>query len=285
MGKCLYPRKGSVHTAPEGAGGRPAIGTPLNDMTWEQIREISDLGLAADYFAVGDTKSITINGTVGLTTISSLSVDAFILGIDHNASVEGSNLIHFGLGKIGGVDVCLCDSEYNTTATTSGYFTMNTSNTNAGGWSSCHMRKTVLGSDSTPTSPTANTLLAALPADLRAVMKAITKYSDNTGGGSDTASYVTATTDYLPLLAEFEIAGARSKANSAEQNYQVQYAYYSAGNSKVKHKHNATGTVVIWWLRSVAASGGGIFCRVYTDGTVSTRSASYSFGVSPIFAV
>ena len=72
------------------------------------------------------------------------------------------------------------------------------------------MRKTVLGSNSaSATSPTANTLLAALPADLRAVMKPATKYSDNTGGGSDTASYVTSTTDLLPLLSEFEYHGAR----------------------------------------------------------------------------
>ena len=41
------------------------------------------------------------------------------------------------------------------------------------------MRSKVLGSASSPTSPTANTLLAALPADLRAVMKSCTKYTDN----------------------------------------------------------------------------------------------------------
>lgn len=118
---------------------------------------------------------------------------------------------------------------------------MNTSNTNSGGWNNSHMRKTVLGSNSaSATSPTANTLLAALPADLRAVMKPATKYSDNTGGGSDAASYVTSTTDLLPLLSEFEYHGARSYANSAEKNYQAQYDYYRAGNSKVHYKHNAT---------------------------------------------
>ena len=56
---------------------------------------------------------------------------------------------------------------------------------------------------------------------------------------------MTSTTDYLPLLAEFEIHGARTYANSAEQNYQQQYAYYQAGNSKVHYKHNATGTAAM----------------------------------------
>ena len=162
---------------------------------------------------------------------------------------------------------------------------MNTSNTNSGGWNNSHMRKTVLGSNATPTSPTANTLLACLPADLRADMKSVTKYSDNTGGGSNTASYVTATTDYLWLLSEFEVHGRRSYANSAEQNSQAQYDYYKAGNSKVKNKHDATTKAAYWWLRSVYASNGRSFCRVNTDGGATNGSTYRSCGVAPGFAV
>ena len=101
-------------------------------------------------------------------------------------------------------------------------------------------------------------------------MKPITKYSDNTGGGSNTASYVTSTTDYLPLLAEFEYHGARTYANSAEQNYQQQYAYYQAGNSKVHYKHNATGTAADAWCRSVHAGDTSLFCLVSTGGSART---------------
>ena len=148
------------------------------------------------------------------------------------------------------------------------------------------MRKTVLGSNSaSATSPTANTLLAALPADLRAVMKPATKYSDNTGGGSDTASYVTSTTDLLPLLSEFEYHGARSYANSAEKNYQAQYDYYRAGNSKVHYKHNATGTAATVWCRSVRSSNSGHFCLVYTDGGARLDSAHSSWALAPCFFV
>ena len=82
------------------------------------------------------------------------------------------------------------------------------------------MRTVLLGNNNTPTSPLSGSFIAALPADLRKVMKGVTKYSDNTGGGSDTASYVTATTDYLWLLAEWEVFGAREETNSAEKNYQ-----------------------------------------------------------------
>lgn len=273
------------------SGGKPGMEKPvgfspvLNENTWAQIRKASDAGIASNLWSVGDTKTITINGTVGVEPFSNLSIDAFILGFDHNASVEGSNRIHFQIGKINGVDVCLCDANYNSNQSASVSFTMNTSNTNSGGWNNSHMRKTVLGSDKAPISPTANTLLAALPSDLRAVMKAITKYTDNTGGGSDTASYVTTTTDYLPLLSEFEVHGARTYANSAEQNYQKRYDYYKAGNSKIKNKHNATTTVVFWWLRSPYATSATVFCLVEGNGLAYYLAANFSFGVAPIFAV
>ena len=260
------------------------ISSTLNSNSWATIKAVSDAGQGDNYWDVGDTKTITINGTVGATSFSNLSINVFILGFNHNASREGSNRIHFKIGKIGGTQVGLCDSSYGSSTSTSGKFTMNTSNTNSGGWAGSHMRTTVLGSDTTPTSPRANTLLAALPADLRAVMKPITKYSDNTGGGSNTASYVTSTTDYLPLLSEFEVQGARSYANSAEQNYQQQYAYYQAGNSKVHYKHDATGTAAFAWCRSVYATNTSGFCLVYTGGSADYTSAGSSWAVAPGFA-
>ena len=260
------------------------ISSTLNSNSWATIKAVSDAGQGANYWDVGDTKQITINGQVGNTNISNLAINVFIIGFNHNASREGSNRIHFKIGKIGSTQVGLCDNEYGNYTSTSGAFTMNTSNTNSGGWANSHMRKTVLGSDATPTSPRANTLLAALPSDLRAVMKPITKYSDNTGGGNNTASYVTSTTDYLPLLSEFEIQGTRSYANSAEQNYQQQYAYYQAGNSKVHYKHNATGTAAIAWCRSVYAANTGYFCRVGTNGSATSGGAGNSWAVAPGFA-
>ena len=261
-----------------------AISNTLNSNSWATIKAVSDAGQGANYWDVGDTKQITINGQVGNTNISNLAINVFIIGFNHNASREGSNRIHFKIGKISNTQVGLCDSEYGNYTSTSGAFTMNTSNTNSGGWANSHMRKTVLGSDASPTSPRANTLLAALPADLRAVMKPITKYSDNTGGGNNTASYVTSTTDYLPLLSEFEYHGARTYANSAEQNFQQQYAYYQAGNSKVHYKHNATGTAAYAWCRSVYATSTYFFCIVYTNGSAYYDNAGYSWAVAPGFA-
>lgn len=257
----------------------------LNNNDWATIRAVSDASQGANYWSVGDTKTITINGAVGNTTFSNLSVDAFILGFNHNSSREGANRIHFKIGKIGGKQIALVDSHYGSSGTSASYFQMNASNTNRGGWNGSSMRKTLLGNSGTPTSPPSNSLLAALPADLRAVMKAVTKYSDNTGGGSDTASYVTSTTDYLFLLSEFEYHGARTYANSAEKNYQAQYDYFKVGNSKIHYKHNATGTAAFAWCRSVGSKYFYAFCRVLTDGLGHAYGATASGGVAPGFAV
>lgn len=264
------------------------VDATLNNNDWDLIQHVSNGSAGANYWAVGDTKQITINGTVGNTTFSNLSVWAFILGFDHNSSVEGTGRIHFQIGKTaqtGGTDICLIGSKYNSSSTSAGYFNMNYSYSNSGGWKSSKMRTVLLGNNNTPTSPLSGSLIAALPSDLRAVMKGTTKYSDNTGDGSNTASYVTATTDYLWLLAEYEVFGTQSYANSAEQNYQKQYTYYANGNSKVKYRHRDTSSTAAWWLRSTYATNSSTFCRVHTSGSASYSGAHYLYGLAPAFCV
>ena len=263
-----------------------SISNTLASNSWATIRAVSDAGKGSNYWSVGDAKGITINGKVGATTFSNLAISVFILGFNHNASREGNNRIHFQIGKINGTLVGLVDGNYGNSTSTTGAFTMNTSYTNSGGWNNSHMRKTVLGSNSaSATSPAANTLLAALPADLRAVMKPATKYSDNTGGGSNTASYVTATRDLLALLAEFEYFGVRTYANSAEQNYQAQYDYYKAGNSKIHYKHNATGTAAFAHCRSANSGDTSFFCRAAPYNNIAIGYSDDSFAIAPCFFV
>ena len=280
--------EGTNYTAPTNKTCSVGVTLPtttLNDNDWSTIKEASDAGTASSYWAVGDTKSIVINGTVVGFNISNLTINAFILGFNHNASREGNNRIHFQIGKIGSTPVALCDNNYNSTGSSQG-FRMNTSNTNQGGWASSYMRNTVLGNSGTPSSPTANSLMAALPSALRAVMKAATKYTDNVGNDTgNVQSNVTSTQDYLFLLAEFEVFGTRNWANSYEQNYQVQYAYYQAGNSRIAYRHTSTASAVWWFLRSPYYDSNYSFLLVNTDGTYTSYRATYSGGVRPGFAV
>ena len=306
---------GTNHNAPSNktvsvsAEFLPAVGTALNACSWEDISKIAAAGLADTYWDVGATKTITINGTVGTLSLSNLSVDVFIIGFDHNSSVEGTNKIHFQIGKISSKQVGLCCGSYNSYKTDgTKIFNMNHwGNYNYGGWAGCDLRYDILGStDVAPsgygsavttsrvgysasatcaTNPVANTLMAALPSDLRAVMKGVTKYADAVGNSSNVAANVKAFTDYLFLLAEFEVQGARTYANQYEQNYQKQYAYYSAGNSKVFYKHNGTTTAAYWWLRSARYNNSNSFCNVSTDGSAHRGNARNARALAPGFVV
>lgn len=252
----------------------------LNDNKWDTISKIASAGQAQNYWAVGDTKEIIINGPVDTrVTFDNLAIWAYIIGFDHNSAVEGTGRIHFQIGKTAqndGESVCLCDNAYGSNYMTSG-FTMNNGATTSGGWEACKMRKTLLGNDSTPDSPSAGSLLAALPSDLRKALKACTKYTKNNG--------VTATEDYLWLLSEFEVFGSRSYANSGEKNYQAQYDYYANGNSKVKYGHNATSTKRDWFLRSPHDTNTLCFCIANSSGSKYFNRADGSRGVAPAFCV
>lgn len=265
----------------------------LNSMSWADIRKVSDAGLASSYWSVGDVKQVTINGTVGSTAISNFSTNAFIIGFNHNSAREGTNKIHFQLGitAAGGNKISFVDGTYGSYNANQGSFTMNpasgsSSSTNAGGWENSHMRKTVLGSQNTPASPGTKTFLAALPQELRNVMKSVTKYSDNTGGTTNAVSAMTATTDYLFLLSEHEVFGTRSYGSQHEATYQEQYAYYKvSSNTKVFYRHSANTSTARWWLRSVAAGNTNIFCIVNAGGAAAGSYSGYSRGVAPGFCV
>lgn len=264
---------GTNHTAPSDKTINVTVSLPdtsLANNTPDIIAAAAKSGQAANYWSVGDKVGIAVNGSFGGLSYNN-TVYAFILGFNHNSSVEGGNSIHFQFGKTAaGVDIAFVNS-YGSTSTG---FCMNTSNTNSGGWNNSYMRKTICPA-----------FLAALPKAWQNIIAACTKYSDNTGGGSNTASYVTATSDKIWLLSEMEVQGTRSYANSAEANYQKQYDYYRNGNSKVKYQHTATTSACTWWLRSVYAGYTSYFCIVTTDGSAGSNYAYNSYGFAPGFKV
>ena len=287
------------------------LSSTLNDNTWEQIRKASDIDAGASLWPVGATKEIEVKGTIGTLSIDE-KLWVFIIGFNHNANYEGSHKIHFQgfkTAQAGGTDVGLVDNGYGNSYTDgTKYFSINHwSYNNYGGWAACDARYDVLGSTNVApsnygsakasgatgndptatctTSPVEGTLMAALPSDLRAVMKPITKYTDNVAGGTNASANVKATIDYLPLLAEFEVHGARTYANSYERNYQAQYAYYANGNSKIKYKHSAVTTAAVWWVRSPYYGTNSIWCIVPTSGATASYVPNGSRALAPAFAV
>lgn len=251
---------------------------PLEEMSWADIRKISDAGLASSYWSVGDTKTITLNGTVGARTFSNYQVKAFILGFDHNASREGSNRIHFCIGKSmeSSTMVALVD-DYLDAGTTVECFHMNNTNTTRGGWKDSYMRNTIMSQ-----------FKNILPSDLRSNMKSVTKYTNNDGFSSD-ESYTTATTDYLFLMSIFE--GGR-EASSGNTVFQETYAYFLAGNSGTfSQDYNPSGVPskrFHGWSRTpnvMSASNADKFWAFYMESSYESISAIASKGISPCFCI
>lgn len=265
----------------------------LEESTWAEIAQVSaNKQWDAMGWKVGDSKTITLNGTVGTLALDNYQCKVYILGFDHNAEKEGQGISFGMLEGADGKQLCLVDQYYLTNTSEVMAFTINTTETNTGGWKAAKMRKTILGStdvengDATPatiTNPAANTLMAALPADLRAVLKPITKYTNNVGSAGD-ASAISTTIDYLPLMAEFEVFGVKTNANPNEKTYQAQYEYYKSG-SKIKYKQNDVASAARWWLRSPNPNFSHIFCDVFTDGEIHNSPANVSLGVAPAFLV
>ena len=253
-------------------GGDDIISRVLDENSWDAIKLVSSLGKGANYWAIGDCKEITMNGKVsdGLT-LTNYSAWVYIIGFNHNAEREGNGIAFQGFKATkNGTPVCLTDSGYNNNKTSGTWFNMNNTNTNSGGWQASLMRKNVMP-----------LIKAAFPADLRAVIKPSTIFTTQ-GSGNGAC---TATEDDVFLLAEYEVFGSRNYASTQEPNYLKQYAYYSAGNSKVKYKHNATSAAAYWWERSPYSDLSDGFCSVYAGGSASGDLAYNSFGVSPCFKV
>ena len=250
----------------------------FNNASYSEISTASRNGSAASMWSIGDAKAVVLNGTVGSYTFSNQTVYMFIAAFDHNSSIEmnGEHHIICSFAKsaaTGGKDIAFVDSNYDQ-YTSNPCFHMNSSRTNSGGWASSYMRQTICSQ-----------FKNAMPSELKAVLRTRTIYTDNTGGGTDNSSNVTATTDTVYLPSEFEVQGARTFANSYEQNHQQQIAYYKNGASKIRYKSDNTSKAAWWWVRSPYYYDGNIFCTVDTDGSLATTIALTASGFAPLITI
>ena len=205
------------------------------DNDWAQIIDACHKNKVPATWAVGNQKTMTINGTAYVIDI---------IGKEHDDYADGSGKapLTFQLHD--------CYGEQKN---------MNSSSTNAGGWTNCAMRQTHLPA-----------ILALMPTEVQNGIRAVNKL---TSAGSQSAT-INTTADKLFLLSEIEIFGSVSFSKSGEGR---QYDYYKAGNSKVK-KFN--GSADHWWERSPYGSNSTFFCIVPRNGDTTYDDAIYANGVA-----
>ena len=251
-----------------------SIWTPpsFNEAAWDFIKAATTSGKASSYWKVGDRKEVTLNGTVGIKTFSNTTTYCYILGFDHNTSVEsnGEHTIHIGFGASalsGGAYIAYCDSSYGSEVETS-CFNINTSMTNSGGWNSCQMKSTICPA-----------FKNALPAELKNNIRAVTKWQNNGASTSGQSS-----SNEIWLLSEMEIFGSASVSKYTAN--QLQYDFYKgvtgwSAAPTIKYKDTSTSTAVEWWERSAGPSARENFCFVLTNGSSGINLTDISGGFAP----
>lgn len=251
----LTPQSGVTYT--DGLSGiEPAILSLMSaiisnnsDITSETTTVYVDIVNIHRKINVGDQVTIALNGT-------NYAFD--VIGFNHdtltNANAYGEAT---ATGKAG-----ITVQMHDLFATT---YQMNSSNTNSGGWKSSAMRTSTMA-----------TMKGYLPAAWQTAIKPVNKAS-GTGGGSSSGTETVS--DSCFLLAEIEIFGSANYSVSGEG---TQYAYYKAGNSKVKNKG---GSAYDWWERSPMSGHSTAFCSVYSGGAADFSSAGTSYGVAFGFCV
>lgn len=297
----------SINTQGENIDIRLAYADPiLNNNSWATISAMAYRGVGNNYWDIGDKKEIILNGTIGTLSLNNFSTYVYILDFNYSEN----NIIFGGFKNAAGTDLALTDSKYNTSATGgTKYFNMNhKGNSNCGGWKGCDFRYDILGAtDSQPspynvskttntlgydatinaiTNPVANTLMAALPSNFRNVLRLRSHYVDNKGNKSNSSGNVTTVIDAISLLAEYEVCGRRTYANTYEQNHQKYLAYYQNGNSVRKFSHNNISNEIYYLLSSPVASDAAAFDVILPGGSLNNGYGSMWIGtISPVFMV
>lgn len=214
----------------------------LANNTWAQIAAASEAGVAASTWSVGDTKNITVGG-------ETLTVE--IVGFNHDDLASGGKAgITFGLKNL------MANTRQ-----------MNSSNTNAGGFTGSDMYDWLQG-----------TLLNSLPSDLRAVLKSVNK---KTSAGSQ-SSTINTNAMKIFLFSEIEIFGSVTYSKSGEGS---QYSRFATASSRIKYLSNGSGSASYWWERSPNGNNSSNFCRVNSNGNANNSSANLSRGVCFGFCV
>lgn len=208
-----------------------------------------DLGPVHRKISVADQVTLTLNGTEYAFDVIGFNHDNLTSPADYGTTTK--------TGKAG-----ITFQMHDLFATT---YQMNSSSTSSGGWESSVMRTSTMA-----------TMKGYMPAAWQTAIKPVNKAS-GAGGGSLSGTEIVS--DSCFLLAEIEIFGSTTYSVSGEG---TQYAYYKAGNSKVK---NEGGSAYTWWARSPNSGSYNYFCRVRSNGNAGYDYADGSNGVAFGFCV
>ena len=231
----------------------------------------------ADYWAVGDTRSVSLSAmsATGVGESHRAQTVQFVIGdFNHDdlaTPINGHSKAAVTLLQKN----CLMDATSSSNSnngsndTERGY--MNSSATNSGGWKSC-ARRTWCN----------NVYYNALPSAWKSIVKTVNKKS-GTGGGSSSGTETTQ--DKIFLASEIEIFGSTTYSVSGEG---TQYQYYknATANRYKMPKWNSSSVSHIYWERSPSSGNTNGFCSVDINGGGAGHHYAYDArGVAPCLCI
>lgn len=143
---------------------------------------------------------------------------------------------------------------------------MNSSDTNANGWSGCK-RRTWCN----------NVFRPSIPSSLRGIFKQF-KWKQGKGGGA--SSGLLETTDYFGLAPTKAIFGDINYAQSDEALLYEQWNWYQTSPNRIK-KLGDNGSADFWWECSPYSGGSYGFCSVNSYGSANYDSSGFTYGLAP----
>ena len=240
---------GGGDTGTASATVQAAIAKDAKDWTLDEQEAVAE-----DIAAKGEASPVYAKAKAAMDAGTKFSVkltngktlEYRIIGINHDDTADGS-------GKAG--------LTFEATNNVLGGLRMNATDSNAGGWEKSELRGRLNSGD----------LWALLPAEIQSKAKAVTKMTDNQGGGK--AGTPSATTDKVFLLSTTEVYGDL-------QSDGTQYEFYKS-KGVTKSNYSGASSSYFHWTRSVNPSYSTYFRSVYSNGGWLNYSATYTSYVFP----
>lgn len=205
----------------DGVFKESASGLNLKDLSWAEIAEISASGNAASVLKIGDEKDVVVNGE---------TLTFQICGFNHDNLTSGGKAgITFGMKNL-----------MNTSRE------MNASNTNVGGFTGSSLYTWLQ-----------NTLFPSLPADLRAVIKAVNK---KTSAGNKSTT-INTNSMKLFIYSLVEVNGTSTTAVYKDEG--EPYPIFTDRYSRIKKMKDYNSA---WWLRSPRTNSTNAFRYIDNSG-------------------
>ena len=225
----------------------------------------------ADYWAVGDTRSVSLSAmsasTVGESHIKQ-SVKFVIGGFDHDELTNSINNHTKAAVTLLQMDCLMDTSTYygnrdGSNNTENGY--MSSRSSNEGGWNSCGRRGWCNG-----------TYFNAINAPFRSMIKTVNKKT-SIGNKSST---IETTQDRAFLASEIEIYGTTYYSFAGEG---TQYQYYknAIANRYKDPRWDSSSVSDIYFTRSPASNSTETFCVVTSGASANTHSTNSTVGIAP----